>query len=399
MRPPTVRAALPLLLAVAPLAAAAQAPARVTVRAENTLAIARPEEIVAMPWAAVRRGLPAAAPGKVRVLDASGRELTSQVVDNDGDGTDDELIVQADFWPKEARTLVIEAAAPTQKPVARVDARYDPPRDDMSWESDRIGFRIYGQGLWKNPQYEPLHSSGIDVWPKRTRALIVEKWYTKGHDQYHIDTGEGADFYDVGPTLGTGGTAVWSRDTLWRAENFKTYRIIADGPIRAIFELKYDPWTADGRQVTEVKRIAIDAGQNLYRSESVFRADGTQEIPYAIGVVKRPGLVGVTSKAQPWAWLTGWGPVAPKNGGHGELGNAVLLPRERVTDWKEAHGHYLAISRATPGQPVVHYVGAGWTASGDFPTPQAWWKYLDTAAQRIAAPIAVTVGGTAAASR
>ena len=91
-----------------------------------------------------------------------------------------------------------------------------------------------------------------------------------------------------------------------------------------------------------------------------------------------------------------WGPVAPKNGGHGELGNAVCCRASRVTDWKEAHGHYLAITHATPGQPVVHYIGAGWTASGDFPTPQSWWTYLDATAQRIAAPIAVTMsGGTA----
>ena len=36
------------------------------------------------------------------------------------------------------------------------------------------------------------------------------------------------------------------------------------------------------------------------------------------------------------------------------------------------------------------------TASGDFPTPQSWWTYLDTFAQRLAAPIAVTMpAGTA----
>jgi pectinesterase len=134
----------------------------------------------------------------------------------------------------------------------------------------------------------------------------------------------------------------------------------------------------------------------------VFRATGgagAAEIPYAIGVVKRPGMIGITSKAQPWAWLTGWGPVAPKNGGHGELGNAVLLPRERVVDWKEAHNHYVAVARAASGQPVVHYVGAGWTASGDFPTPQAWWGYLDAFAQRLAAPVKVTLGAAATAAR
>jgi hypothetical protein len=61
------------------------------------------------------------------------------------------------------------------------------------------------------------------------------------------------------------------------------------------------------------------------------------------------------------------GPVTPKDGGHGELGNAVLLPRDRVVDWKEAHNHYLAVSRATPGQPVVHYVGAGWDGERRLP--------------------------------
>jgi hypothetical protein len=40
---------------------------------------------------------------------------------------------------------------------------------------------------------------------------------------------------------------------------------------------------------------------------------------------------------------------------------------------------------------VAHYVGAGWTASGDFPTPQQWWAYLDTFAQRLAAPVTLTV--------
>jgi pectinesterase len=236
-----------------------------------------------------------------------------------------------------------------------------------------------------------MSSSGIDVWPKSVHALVVEKWYTKGHDAYHVDTGEGADFYDVGETLGNGGTAIWRADSMYRADNFKSYRVLANGPIRAAFELRYDPWNAAGLEVSEVKRFSIDAGQNLYRQESVFNARGSSEIPYVIGTLKRPGMIGIMSKAQPWAWLTGWGPVAPKNGGHGELGTAVLLPRERVSDWKETKDHYLALTRATSGQPVTHYIGAGWTASGDFPTPQSWWAYLDAFAQRLASPIKISL--------
>lgn len=367
---------------------------RFTIHTENRLTIDRPVETVSLPWSLVQAKLPSAQPDAVRAVDSEGREIVTQVVDNDGDGKPDELVFQAGFAPRETRAFVIEAAAPRTKFESRVFVRHDEPRDDIAWESDRIAFRIYGEGLKKTSS--AMSSSGIDVWNKRTRALIVEKWYAKGHDSYHIDTGEGADFYDVGETLGNGGTAIWRNDTIYRADNFKAYRIIANGPIRAIFELRYNPWNAAGLTVSETKRIAIDAGQNMYREESVFTSADAAEIPYVIGVVKRFGMRGTESKAQPWAWLTGWGPVDPKNGGHGELGTAVMLPRDQVSDWKEADNHYLAVSHARSGQPVVHYIGAGWTASGDFPTPQSWWAYLDSFAQRLASPIGVTAPDGAA---
>jgi hypothetical protein len=74
------------------------------------------------------------------------------------------------------------------------------------------------------------------------------------------------------------------------------------------------------------------------------------------------------------------------------MGTAVLLPRDRLTDWKEVFNHYLAVTHAKSGEPVVHYIGAGWTDSGDFPTPQSWWAYLDNFAKRLASPLKVTIG-------
>ena len=374
----------------APCVAAAQSAPSALLRAENSLAITRPDETIAVRWADVVAKLPAATPTKVLVMDpVSGREVISQVVDNDGDGTPDELIFQATFSPGEIKQFMLEADAPKAKPAKiRVYAAHMMPRDDVAWESDRIAYRIYGQGLWK---VDSLLSSGVDIWVKRVRDPIVEKWYDKGHDSYHRDTGEGADFYDVGQTLGAGGTAIWRNDSLYRAWNFKSQRIIANGPVRAIFELQYQPWDAAGLRVTETKRIAIDAGQNLNHVTSIFRAEsGGPDIPWATGLVKRKSVVGSESKAQSWAWLSMWGPVLPKDGGHGDLGTAVLLPRAAVSDWKETSDHYLAISHTRSGQPVSYYIGAGWTDSGDFRDVRDWWNYLDQAAQRFAAPITVT---------
>lgn len=374
------------LLAV--VAQAQPATRRIAVTTENPLAIQRQDEAIEIPWSTVAQHLSGAKSDHVRVVDASGNEVVSQVVADSMGGAPQTLLFQSNFWPKEKKQFFIEDAAPKVF-EPRVFARHDEPRDDIAWESDRIAFRVYGEGLKKTSS--AMSSSGLDIWVKSVHKLIVEKWYGKGHDSYHIDTGEGADFFDVGETLGAGGEALWANDTLYRADNFKAWKISANGPIRATFELRYDPWTGAGRTVSEVKRFSIDAGQNLYREESVFSSPTPGEIVYAIGLVKRKGMTGTESKANEWGWLSGWGPVDPKDGGHGEMGDAVLLPRTRITDWKEAVNHYLAISHATPGVPVVHYIGAGWTASPDFTTPQSWWAYLDSFAQRVAAPIRVTV--------
>ena len=369
----------------------AQSPPSVRLRAENTLSIARQDETIGLAWSDVTRHLPQATPARVMVSDpASGREVVSQVVDDDGDGTPDELIFQATFAPNEIKQFVVSAQPATARfPKPRVYAAHMMPRDDVAWENDRIGYRIYGQGLWK---VDSRLSSGVDVWVKRVRDPIIEKWYDKGHDSYHRDTGEGADFFDVGQSLGAGGTGIWRNDTLYRAWNFKNQRIIANGPIRAIFELQYQPWDAGaGTRVAETKRIAVDAGSNLNRVTSIFRSEnGSADIPWVTGLVKRPKVVGSESEAQPWAWLTVWGPVSPKDGGHGDLGTAVLLPRTMVSDWKETSDHYLALSHTKSGQPVTYYIGAGWTDSGDFHDVRDWWNYLDQAASRIETPIKTT---------
>ena len=107
--------------------------------------------------------------------------------------------------------------------------------------------------------------------------------------------------------------------------------------------------------------------------------------------MKRPSVVGSESKARPWAWLAEWGPIVPKDGGHGDLGIGILMPRAAVDDWKETKDHYLAISHAKSGQPVDYWIGAGWTGSGDYRDVQDWWNYLDNWAQRVSTPLEITI--------
>jgi len=371
-----------------------QTPGNVMLHVENPLAFAREVETVAVPWSTLASALPGLSAQRVRVLDGvSRRELTAQALDGDADGQLDSLLFQASFAALEAKLFIVEAAAPADSAGAGAHVKFVPEREDVAWESDRIAFRIYGKKLW---ELENLHTNGIDVWPKRTRKLVLDDWYSRGHDEYHVDRGEGADFFQVGPTLGAGGTGVWRDGRLYRGDNFLQHRLIADGPVRAIFELEYGAIDAQGLRATERKRVTIDAGQYLFRQESTFATSVPGELQVAVGLVKRPGMVGSTSRGAGWTWLAGWGPIAQGTGGHGDLGTAVLLPRGAFRETAEIDDHYLIIGGVQPGQPLLSFVGAGWTSSRDFEHAEDWWHYLDACRQRLEQPLTISIFNTAA---
>ncbi|HUP89805.1 MAG TPA: DUF4861 family protein [Longimicrobiales bacterium] len=367
--------AVALVLAVARDASAQ----RQNVRVENTLSIMRRDETIALAWSA--------AVG--RVTDpVTGKEIQSQVLDSNADGRADSLLFQLTLAEGEVRTVVVEAAASTSKVTPRVHAKFVAEREDVAWESDRVAFRIYGKKLW---ELENLHTNGIDVWTKRTRKLVLDAWYDKGHDGYHVDVGEGADFFQVGESLGGGGTAIWRNNQIYRGDNFLEHRIIVDGPIRAIFELNYGAIDAAGVKATERKRVSIDAGQYFFRQESTYTTAEKGGLEIAVGLVKRPGMVGSTSKVRGWSWVTTWAPIEPRTHGHGLLGTAVLIDKKSMVDLKETDDHYLAIGRAMPGQAMVSYVGSGWTSSGDFRSAEDWWAEVDNFAQRLSSPVKVSI--------
>jgi hypothetical protein len=274
-------------------------------------------------------------------------------------------------------------------------ARLVPERlDDFAWENDKIAHRTYGPALAAPAEgsgKEVLVTSGLDVWCKRVSYPIVDRWYNKGHDHYHTDEGEGMDMYQVGPSRGCGGTGIWDGKTLHVARNFKSARVLANGPIRAIFELTYDTWAANGIYVTETKRFIVDAGHNLDRIESTFTATGnTKELTVAIGLNKNPADRGqepqiAVARDESAASLTQW--VAQKS--NGELGTAVFVPSAVFTGYAEDDRNLLVLAKVVPGQPLAYFAGAGWSKAGEFTTQQAWLDYVAVQAARAKSPISV----------
>jgi hypothetical protein len=269
--------------------------------------------------------------------------------------------------------------------------------DDFAWENDRIAHRIYGPALAApappGSGKEVLETSGIDIWFKRVDYPIVDRWYNKGHDHYHKDEGEGLDMYNVSQSRGVGGTGIWSGGKLYTSGNWKSWKVLANGPVRAVFELTYDSWDAGGLKVAEVKRFTVDAGHQLDQVESTFDFTGADRLTVAVGLNKTPAnkkhdpAIQVVRGRQDGALLQ-WVELkaAPANGAYG---TAIVLPG--ATALAEDALNELALASVEPGKPLRYYVGAAWNKAGQIATQDAWQAYVAAAAVRAAHPIKVTL--------
>jgi pectinesterase len=402
MKSPRFVATLLALFALGSVSAAEKAVLTVT----HTLEIARPSQTITVPWSEINRALPGALLQRIAVKDAKGNLLPYQVTnvapqakDPKGEGIAyGELIFQYDFAVGEKSATFTVEKTESVAPVfpSKAFARYVPERlDDFAWENDKIAHRTYGPALGEPVGATPkevLVTSGLDVWCKRVSYPIVDRWYNKGHDHYHKDEGEGMDMYQVGPSRGCGGTGVWDGKTLWVGRNYRSWKVIANGPVRAIFELSYDTWMANGVMVSEVKRFTVDAGHNLDQIESTFQITGAKEATIAIGLNKNPADKGqepqIESKQHAaLGALTQW-TVQKSNG---MLGTALIVPGAEFSGYAEDDRNLLVLAKVTSGQSLRYFAGAGWSKAGEFTDYAAWQSYVANIAARARAPVTVTV--------
>ncbi|NHZ81618.1 DUF4861 domain-containing protein [Massilia sp. CCM 8695] len=396
-----------LTLAAAAASPLVQAGPAATITVSHELDIERPSETIVLPWSEINRALPGALIQRIAVKDAAGRVLPYQVTNvaplaKDPKNTGiayGELIFQHSFAAGEKRAIFTVEKIDTVAPPFPVKAlaRFVPERlDDFAWENDKLAHRTYGPALGApapaGSGKEVLVTSGLDLWFKRVPYPVVERWYNKGHDHYHKDEGEGMDMYNVGKTRGAGGTGVWDGTVLFTSKNFTGWKVLANGPVRAVFELSYDSWDAGGSAVSEVKRFTVDAGHYLDRIDSTFTFAGKPGIDIAVGLNKTPTDKGQTpqiavSNKAPGILMQWVGQAS-----NGAMGSAVILPS--ASGFTEDPLNHLVVAPVASGKPLRYYAGAAWSRSGEILTGQDWERYLVAAAARAGNPVTVNVAAT-----
>jgi len=370
-----------------------------TVSATNTIDVEREKETVEILLKDIP-GISAKEYDNLVVVNTKNKQLLSQLIDMDQDDIFDRIIFQADFAPKETKIFGLftkNKKVAVKNSKIKTFCRIVPERiDDFAWENDKVAFRTYGpkcQQLFEEGNSAGLISSGIDCWAKRVDYPIIDSWY-KGFNNgksYHEDHGEGLDAYHVGTTRGCGGIAIVEKGAYVFSKNFIASKVLTNGPIRSIFELKYAPIKINNTLVTETKRITLDLGTHLYHCEVKYASEKSLDtVAIGLALHKNKGKV-VSNRKE--GWVSYWEPMADSEIGTGIVIDPTSITNIIVADTLNADEslNNAWVNTKIKENSFGYWSGFGWKKSGAFDTGADWGNYLKQEASKKRHPIQIKI--------
>ncbi|BDU25769.1 DUF4861 family protein [Flavobacterium sp. GSB-24] len=239
---------------------------------------------------------------------------------------------------------------------------------DIAWENDRIAYRLYG------PSVRSKVGNGIDVWTKKVDYPVIDNWY-KLNDQgkdYHIDRGEGLDFYHMGKLRGCGAIAVWIDGKPYPSATFDSYKFLKNQTDGIGVQLNYQTWNVPGITALEEKKvIEMGLGTNLFKVTSTIKSDKDIELTIGIGITTygHPEV----DKDQKSATVSTWENISTENG---SIGSAVLADPKNFIGYGWYEGDQYVLIKIKTNVPFVYYAGAGWDHSSFFKNKEDWFSYI-----------------------
>ncbi len=338
----------------------------ITLSVSNASKVLFDQKVIEIPWKLVVQKWTDIDTSTLIVTDLSTKKQIIFQLDINADKQIQNLLVQVSFQPNETKKMQLSygnraAFAP------KTFGRYVPERkEDFAWENDKIAFRMYGKELEKTPKEMGY---GMDVWVKRTEKMILNERYKRG--EYHIDHGDGMDYYHVGYSLGAGSMMPFLNDSIYYSKNYVGYTILNNGPLRTTFQLLYDTWTVGANTIKAVKTITLDAGSQFNKITVNYEGVKDSVLQVVAGLVERNGS-GVKYADETHGIMTYWEPV---HGVDGTTGVACLFPApvKRITDFK---GQLVAILNTNKTFSVTYFAGAVWDRAGFVTTADQWNDYV-----------------------
>lgn len=369
-----------LLCVVCPLAIYAQTKSKSYITLTNRSSVAVKNAVVAIAWSDIAKKYPTIDTSNFKVVFVGTKKEIPFQLEHRGHSTIQNLLVQLGIPAKGSVKIDIQKGKPSAF-EAKTYGRYVPERkDDFAWENDKIAFRMYGKALEGTNE----NAYGLDVWVKRTNKLVINERYKRG--EYHVDHGDGMDYYHVGFSLGAGNMAPYVKDTIRYSKNYTSYKVLDNGPLRTTFQLNFDTWDVVGTSVKATKIISLDAGSQLNKIEVNYSYNKEASMPVVAGIIKR--------KEQGTILLDELGGIMaywePQHGNDGITGIGTIflnsINKAKITDEQ-----LLASTSVKSNEPIIYYTGASWSKAGEITDASAWFNYLYAFKKQLQNPIKVQI--------
>ena len=339
--------------------------------------------------------------------------LPAQADDLAGGGKATEVAFETDWPSGESRVVTLEygpeAAVAPLRPVAapQAHALFARKYEGMGWESDRVAWRLYFD-----------KRNAIDLYGKRRPGLSLD-YFAKPGVNYEQDSPHGRDIFWNGPVaLGIGSVCAWVGGQAVRVSDVaeRRWKILADGPVRAVAEITYTGWKVGGRSVDLTSRLTIWAGQHWFLNE--ISATDAAGLIFVTGLPVKAGATRLPSPpaaGRQHRYLATWGSQVQRSGEESarvngdNLGLAVILSHGSAAagPFPEPADDLIAIAmRSRGGVSTGRYaVVAGWdqeAPDGQLPdaarSADAWRQYIEALNPDLFAPATVQIAPPATAS-
>ncbi len=241
--------------------------------------------------------------------------------------------------------------------------------------------------------------------------MIIDKIHTTELGDFNKLADWGMDVLHCGGSLRSGGIALLKDDSLFRLGSTEIYEYqkLTEGPVRSVFELRYDGWDVDGEMMKAVEKISIYPGKYWFESDVTVTGcpEGSQIVT---------GIVTTFLKRDPFAYKTGdfqcIGTHDIQSENNDELGMAVIVPFaesgkiSRTTDINFFDLGYKTVpekgfsniisetyyigQKCTSGKPGKHYFFAVWGLDKDqWKTEEGFRKYISEEAEKLSEEILI----------
>jgi Domain of unknown function (DUF4861) len=388
----------------------------------NTLNIHRTDELIVLKRDFIENKIGNIANGYLPVVkDQQGNIIPFQCDDLDHDGSWDEFVFLGNLKAKEKVTLLLATIDSSKVAVfgprayvrlrkkmadatfgkrlqqetmpvklAANDFRKNPvplyQTEGPAWENDRVAFRLY---------FDVRNAK--DIFGKTTSRMVMDSIGLL-YDNYHQQAPWGMDILKVGTSLGAGALALQVKtkndeDSLVRLggdiPGTVVYRCIANGPLRALIELRYENCMYQQQKFTVIERINIMAGS--YGYESLVSMQGDAPLGIATGIVNLKSDKYYSENVSGITMLYTHGKQSENND---NLGMAILTKEKNVfvREMPETGSGITQTYTMLLGANSVFRFYSGWEASDKrFATRDGFKDYLRDEAARWYQPVVVQI--------